>query len=125
MAELVNEEQLDLLRELEAPAPARTKARATDPSTSRRAALEAVPRQGGQRRRIVGALVAYYPAGLTYEEVAHEARVSLTGVSTRLKELEVGGWAAPDGERRTAGAGGLARVWVATDKARRMLGPSW
>lgn len=87
------------------------KARSTDPSTSRRAALAAAPRAGSQRERILAAITAA-PAGLNYDEASEATGIVGVSVSTRISELARGGWIVRAGERETR-AGGMADVWVA------------
>lgn len=103
-----------------APVPAGRKVRTSDPSTSRKAALEALPRQGGQRHRILAAIVQTGVRGLTYDDVSERLKLRGVSVSTRISELAQGGWIEEHGHRRTS-AGAMATVWVATAKAREAL----
>lgn len=105
-----------LALDLTAPVPASRKVRSTDPATSRQAALEALPRQGAQRRRILEAIASTGIRGLTYDDVSERLQMRGVSVSTRISELARGGWIEARGERRTS-AGAQATVWVATGKA--------
>ena len=115
-----DEEQLDLLAELHAPDPPLTKVRADGPHTSRKAAFAVEPRVGSQRHRILEAIVGS-SAGLTYDGAAIATGIAGVSTSARLSELARGEWIEQDGERPTR-LGEPARVWVATDKARKALG---
>jgi DNA-binding transcriptional ArsR family regulator len=109
-----------LALELDRPVAAHRKARTTDPATSRQAALEALPRQGAQRRRILEAIAQTGIRGVTYDDVSERLAMRGVSVSTRISELARGGWIEARGERRTS-ADALATVWVATEKAREAL----
>lgn len=106
-----------LVMDLDRPVPVSRKVRSTDPGTSRRAALEALPRQGGQRRRILEAILQTGIRGLTYDDVSERLHMRGVSVSTRISELARGGWIESHGERKTS-AGAMAAVWVATERAR-------
>jgi hypothetical protein len=72
---------------------------ARESDTSRRAALEAYPRQGTQRWRILGVLAAQHsslapgaPIGYTRDELAAKCGMSPNTVRPRVRELIEGGW---------------------------------
>lgn len=78
-----------------------------DSDTSRRAALEAYPRQGTQRWKILDALWLRYRNGrhgATRDELASELRMSPNAVRPRVVELGRGGWIGGAGETDSADA---------------------
>ena len=104
--------------------PESPKARSTDPSTSKEAAVHNRPRAGSQRARLLEAIVFHSTPGpgprprngLTAEEAAKQTGIRLNSASTRMSELLRGGWIEESGQRRTE-AGENATVYVATAKA--------
>lgn len=100
------------------PAP-ETKARRSDPSTSKAAALAALPRAGTQRLRVLEALLS---GPKTADEIARWTGISYVSVSTRVSELVTGGWAYRTGETAVTSAGGSGEVVRLTGRAREQLG---
>lgn len=92
-------------------------ARRSDPDTSQRAKLDAMPRTGTHRHRALLAIVQAGSRGMTYAEV--EDAIGVTGIWKRLTELREGGWVLIDGERRVQRTGSDAQVYKATEKGRR------
>jgi hypothetical protein len=94
------------------------KARSTDPSTSKEAALRNKPRAGTQRAKLLGAIVAAGPRGMTAEEASRDTGIRLNSASTRMSELIRGGWITESagGQRRTSG-GEKAIVYIAKSGA--------
>jgi hypothetical protein len=91
--------------------------RATDPSTSRRSAIDIYPKTGSMRGRAFAVILAAGDRGATVSEVIASTGIPHQTISTRLSELKRGGWVVARGERR--GDHGMAQdVLVATDKAR-------
>lgn len=90
------------------------RARADDPSTSQRAALDALPRVGSQRRAAYEAIRAAGDRGMTYDEV--EEATGISGVWKRISELKQGGWVTVAGERLIPATGSHGDVYVATSK---------
>jgi hypothetical protein len=93
-------------------APGPGKVRANSPDTSRAARLDAAPRSGTQRERVLRAVLE---APATDEEL--ELRLGLTHTPRRL-ELVEGGWVTDSGIRRPTTRRSDAIVWQATEKAR-------
>jgi len=94
--------------------------RQMDPSTSRKAAFDSMPRNGTRRREILK--VISDSRGLTYEEAG--LATGAPEAWKRISELRQGGWIEPamiNGETKTrkTRTGSLATVWVATTKAGR------
>lgn len=90
-------------------------ARSTDPSTSRRAALDAEPRTGSQRRAALDAIRSSGQRGMTYYEV--EVATGVDGIWKRLSELKQGGWIEVAGQRLVEATGSEADVYVAARPA--------
>lgn len=124
-----------LLDELEQPLadqtrPAAGLARSTDPSTSRRAAAAVWPRSGSQRLRLLFA--ARRRDGITASEACELTGLPYQSASTRLSELVAGGWleqatglvGGPPAERESS-SGGMQRVLVLTDRAKREAPAGW
>ena len=85
------------------------KARRTDPATSHVAAAVIKAHSGTARVRLLEAH-GEYPAGLTDEEAAEAAGLSLLSeYATRMSELQNGGLVEPTGEFRE-GSSGMLRV---------------
>jgi hypothetical protein len=89
--------------------------RRTDPKTSKKAAFEATPRTGSQRRAALEAILARQPHGSTYEDVVRDT--GNKGAWKRISELKQGGWIHPMGVRKVS-TGSLADVYYPTYKAR-------
>lgn len=112
-------EQLDLLAPSIADVVAETggRSRASDPHTSKHAAL--LVRAGNQRGRILSALAQC--DGLTGHEAAARCGISYPHVATtRLEELEHLSFVARTAETRPTPTGGSALVWVATARGREV-----
>ena len=90
--------------------------RETDPSTSKRASFDHLPRAGSQRKMALNAFLHAYPGGLTQSEV--ERRTNIQGVWKRISELHQGGWIINSGLRMGPN-GSDQQVYIATEKARR------
>lgn len=103
-----------------APSIVEHKARRSDPTTSKLAAVRAFPRAGSQRRRILDALDRA-PYGYTVWELHERLGLPYVSVSTRVSELKRGHWARPSGDTRTTGNGGEAEILVLTGRAHREL----
>lgn len=93
---------------------------AADSSTSRNAALDAYPRQGTQRARIIDQLDGI-PLGMTRDELAARLGMSPNTVRPRIVELMEGGWVEDTGRTRKTPLKRDAEVLALTDKARREL----
>ena len=97
--------------------------RSTDPSTSRRAAIDNYPRSGSQRQRVLEAVSVQAASGMTASELERMLSLPYQSVSTRLSELVRGGWLETrtddDGElvTRTSSLGSEQRVLWATQRA--------
>lgn len=90
--------------------------RKSDPSTSQKAALEALPRAKSQRRKVLSVIVESGDQGATYADV--EENTGINGCWKRISELRQGGWVSDSGNERFNGhTGSYATVWVATQKA--------
>lgn len=74
------------------------KSRTGDPSTSKKAADKNKLRRGAQYERIT-AFVANAPRGVTASDISEGTGIRLNSASTRLPELERGGWVEVAGER--------------------------
>jgi hypothetical protein len=98
------------------------KARASDPATSHDAAESARlnVRTGSQRRKLLDAFACHGDAGLTHEQAARIAGISLASeYATRCSELLNAGYLEATGEKRV-GASGLDRaVFRITDTGRQ------
>lgn len=94
--------------------------RSTDPSTSRKAALDNYPRSGTQRARCFAAILTAGDRGATCAEVMDATDLAHQSASTRLSELKRGGWVVASGER-TGELGAKQEVLVATRKAREAV----
>lgn len=92
--------------------------------TARRAAIQAHPRTGTQRERILNALLARPVSGLTDEEIGDVLRMNPSSVRPRRVELAHGGWVQAKVDRdgnlmeRLTRSGVRAQVWTATKMAR-------
>lgn len=83
--------------------------RTDHPSTSREAALHAMPRSGTQRLRVLEAIVE---CPRTDDELQRDLRMSGNSERPRRVELVEGGWIEPSGEtRRTLSGDEDAIVW--------------
>lgn len=67
------------------------KARATDPLTSKAASALVEPSRGSQRARLLLALWGR-PQGLDAPDLSGDTRIPLNSASTRLSELDLGGF---------------------------------
>jgi hypothetical protein len=89
-------------------------------TAAKRAAYEALPRPGSQRRRVLDAVtaVAANPtiAGLTDVQLAHATGLGPNTVRPRRLELVRGGWLEPAATTREH-HGREHTVWVLTSKA--------
>ena len=94
-------------------------ARSSDPSTSHKAALDALPRTGSQRFRALQAIAAASPAGYTYEEV--QQATGIEGVWKRLSELKQGGWIRVIGQRKIQSTGSDGDIYALTEKGWRQF----
>lgn len=95
------------------------KARASDPDSSHRAALDNAPRRHSQRGRIIE-MLATEKIGKAWlaEEISEQTGIPLNSVSTRMSELVVGGWANAAGPKRETRNGEMATTYVPTIKTR-------
>jgi hypothetical protein len=96
------------------------KARSSDPKTSKTAALRNKPKRESQRGRILDMLVEersryVFFAGMTASVIAEKLTIPLNSISTRMSELERGGWVEPAGT--TVEAGSERTLYVPTDRA--------
>lgn len=92
------------------------KARTTDPSTSKLAALRNQPRSGTQRAKLLAAVKSARFEGMTAEQAAAAARIRLNSASTRMSELMRGGHIVESATlRRKTSGGEQAMVYIATD----------
>jgi hypothetical protein len=115
-------------REVAAPTPIRpqptvpretvAKARASDPATSHKAALDNAPRRSSQRGRILETLVTVQ-VGKAWlaEEISDQTGLPLNSVSTRMSELVAGEWVSGAGPKRQTRNGEMATAYVPTYKA--------
>lgn len=93
-------------------------ARASDPSTSRRAATVASLRAGASKHKL-GEVFYACPDGLTAEEAVKRAGLAGRGSPWhRVSDLEAAGILADTGIERSTSAGAAARVLAMTDRAR-------
>jgi len=90
--------------------------RRTDPTTSRKAALDVYPRTGNQRGRALVAIIKS-PSGATYAEV--QAETSVNGIWKRISELKQNGWIEARGRRVVPETGSEADVYFPTERAIR------
>lgn len=88
--------------------------------TSRKAALDAYPRQGSQRRRVIHAL--RYHGDSTREELAAHTSLSENSVRPRVRELIEGGWIEETDHTRKTTRGSEAVLLGLTNKARDQIG---
>lgn len=89
---------------------------ARDSATSRKAALDAYPRQGSQRSRIIGSLAM--EGGATREELAIRLALSENTIRPRVRELIDGGWIEESDHTRPTTRGSDATILELTHKAR-------
>lgn len=111
------------LRLLDAPAarPTHDQVPEDEPDESaqeRRIRLEAAPADGSQRHRILETLLTVQ-VGKAWlaEEVAEQTGFPLNSVSTRMSELDTGGWVSSAGPKRETSHGEQAHTYVPTQKA--------
>lgn len=88
---------------------------AKDSETSRRAAIDAYPRQGSQRWKILKALVI---SPLTRYEIMQQTGLLENSVRPRVVELIEGGWIEETDQTRPTGSKSKAVVLALTAKAR-------
>ena len=88
---------------------------AKDSETSRRAAIDAYPRQGSQRWKILKALVV---SPLTRYEIMQQTGLLENSVRPRVVELIEGGWIEETDQTRPTGSKSKAVVLALTAKAR-------
>lgn len=91
-----------------------------DSDTSRKAALDAYPRQGSQRARIIGSLS--YAGDATRDELMLRTGLGHSSVGPRVKELIEGGWVQETDHTRKTSRGSEAVLLTLTYKAREELG---
>lgn len=96
--------------------------RNTDPETSRKAALQNMPRSGSQRHRALVAIVAAGSHGLTGHEVSEATGIEYRSVTPRLRELKDGDWIVDADFTRATNLNAQAQVLLATEKGRRECG---
>jgi hypothetical protein len=106
------------------PVHAGPKVRSGDPSTSRRAALDVMPRRNNQYRRIITLLGDRPGWQATAEEIGAHAGIRLNSISTRMSELERAAWVNVidrTGKRQTyqISTRGLLRYRIATQQESR------
>lgn len=82
------------------------------PTTSRLAALHALPRTGTQRARVLS-LLRNVKSGLTDEQMQAALALSPNSQRPRRVELVSGGWVKDSGLRRPTAMGCDSIVWVA------------
>ena len=87
--------------------------RATDPDTSRAAAIDARVNADTHRARVLGALHAAGTDGLTDFELADRLGLQQTSAGKRRGELRDAGLVVDSGRKRPAPSGSAAIVWVA------------
>lgn len=88
--------------------------RAGDPATSRKAAVDAYPRTGSRRRKILDAAIRAGGRGITFPEA--DALPGVREAWKRISELVEGGWLeATERERKNPETGSDVTVYVATD----------
>jgi DNA-binding NarL/FixJ family response regulator len=88
--------------------------RATDPATSKIAALAVTPRLSNLEARVFDAIAAAGSDGLTTHELADRLDLSLVTVSPRIRPLCRKGKVKNSGRKRTGESGCPAIVWCAT-----------
>lgn len=98
----------------------RSKARGSDPDTSKRAAFANLPLKNTQRREILEIHLRHLE-GLTDDELSQLTPMRLNSLTTRRSELFQGGWLEDSGLERKTETGISAVVWRVTDKAKRTL----
>lgn len=87
-----------------------------DPSTSRRAAMDNLPRSGSQRARVLAALHAAGDYGCTDFELHQQLGILRTAAGTRRKELaDRFGLVVATPRERVTDTGSMAVVHVLTD----------
>ena len=88
------------------------KARSTDPDTSHESAKIVFPRRPSQRRRILLSFFNVpYDQGQTAWEIHEAVGLPLNSVSTRMSELERGGWVVVKGDRRNSDQGNPNQIY--------------
>lgn len=96
--------------------------RALDHHTSREAGLRDLGRKGNQRQRLANAFLFAWPGGMTDEEAATLAGISLRSSPwKRCTELRSWGYIADTGFTRLTESGSPAKVWRLTDEGRTRL----
>lgn len=88
--------------------------RASDPATSKAAALDNLPRSGSQKSRVLSALVRHQ-AGLTDYELGLAIGVLRSSAGKRRQELEELGLIERTGGTRPTDTGSDALIWRLTD----------
>jgi hypothetical protein len=89
--------------------------------TERAAALAVMPRSGTLRLRVLEALAAAGPRGLTDYELERRLGLQRPSGSSRRGDLSAGGWVSDSGLRRPTNTGCAAIVWVLSAEGRRRL----
>lgn len=96
--------------------------RKSDPSTSRKAAMQHYPRSGSQRHKAliyIAAMSVNGRQGATYEDVQNATGIN--GVWKRLSELSEAGWIEIKGERMIEDTGSMGGVYFVTEKGLRWI----
>lgn len=93
--------------------------RSSDPDTSRKGAIDAYPRSGSQKWKILLALYKAGPQGLTYEEV--EQKTGIKNAHKRISDLKNGNWVYDEGERLARLTKSMAAIHKVTPRAERYI----
>lgn len=103
---------------------------ARDSETSRQAAIDNYPREGGQRRAILSTFAAQIPSanfgsykGYTRDELETITKLSGNAIRPRVKELIEGGYLEESDDVRLTRAGSEATVLQITELGRRVFLP--
>lgn len=81
----------------------------------------AIPAPGTPRHRVLTAIWASMPGGITDQELEHELGLARPTPGNRRGELVAGGWVEDSGRRRSTTKGKPAVVWVLTATAQARL----
>lgn len=90
-----------------------------DLDTSRKGAVDAYPRSGNHRHKILIAIAKSGDQGMTYEEV--EETTGIKNAHKRISELSQGDWVQSAGERMAKKTGSMSNIWVITNRAERWI----